>query len=66
MRKKLLCLVSVIISVAGVTSVYLASLDNPTEIQKQLSTTANMITVAGTTAIFSLLDDDDQGDSTAT
>ena len=66
MRKKLLCLVSVIISVAGVTSVYLASLGNPTEIQKQLSTTANMITVAGTTAIFSLLDDDDQGDSTAT
>ena len=43
------------------TSIYLAGLENPTEFQKQLSTTTNAIAVAGTTAIFGLLDDDDKG-----
>jgi len=41
------------------TSVYLDSVENPTEIQTQLSTTTNAIAVAGKTAIFGLLDDDE-------
>ncbi|MEM7725870.1 MAG: hypothetical protein AAF208_05790 [Cyanobacteria bacterium P01_A01_bin.45] len=58
MKKTLLAITSVITTIGATTSVYLATLDNPTEIQKQLSTTANAITVAGATAIFGLMDDD--------
>jgi len=39
-------------------SIYFASLDNPTDLQRQLSTTTNTIAVAGTTAVFGLLDKD--------
>jgi hypothetical protein len=41
-------------------SLYLTTIPNPTDIQKQLSNTATSITIAGTTAIFGLLDDDDK------
>lgn len=58
MKNKLLILSSIITSVTFITSIYLAKVDNPTDIQKQLSITANAITVAGTTAIFGLMDDD--------
>ena len=62
MKKKLLAFSIVITSVAVATSLYLATLEQPTEIQKQLSTTSNAIAVAGTTAIFGLLDDDEDCD----
>ncbi|MBP0029246.1 hypothetical protein [Roseofilum sp. Guam] len=58
-NKSLLRFAIALTSTAIATSIYLASLQNPTEIQKQLSTTTNAIAVAGTTAIFGLLDDDD-------
>jgi len=47
------------------TSIYLATLENPTEIQHNLSTTSNAIAIAGTTAIFGLLDEDDEDESSA-
>jgi len=58
MKKSLLNFAAAITSTAIAASLYLASLENPTEIQKQLSTTTNAIAIAGTTAIFGLLDDD--------
>ncbi|MBE9117734.1 hypothetical protein IQ249_17695 [Lusitaniella coriacea LEGE 07157] len=57
MKKPLLVLTATITSISAATSIYLATLENPTDIQKQLSTTVNSISVAGTTAIFGLLDD---------
>lgn len=62
MKKRLLIFASVITSVAIMTSLYLATLSDPTEIQKQLSTTSNAIAIAGTTAIFGLLDNDHDDD----
>ena len=62
MKKRLLIFASVITSVAIITSLYLATLKEPTEIQKQLSTTSNAIAIGGTTAIFGLLDDDHDND----
>ncbi|MEO1209488.1 MAG: hypothetical protein AAFX78_08090 [Cyanobacteria bacterium J06638_20] len=62
MKKKLLTFTAVITSAAIAISIYLASLQNPTDIQKQLSTTTNAISVAGATAIFGLLDDEEQDD----
>ena len=58
MKKTLLAITSVITAMGATTSIYLATVDNPTEIQKQLSTTANTVTIAGATAIFGLMDDD--------
>ena len=59
MKKKLLKITATITSISAATSIYLATLENPTDIQKQLSDTTNTIAVAGTTAIFGLLDDDE-------
>jgi hypothetical protein len=59
MKKSLLLFAVAVTSTAIVASIYLAGLENPTDIQKQLSTTTNAISVAGTTAIFGLLDDED-------
>jgi len=42
-----------------VVSLALANVANPTDIQKQLGNTANIIAIAGTTALFGLLDDGD-------
>jgi uncharacterized membrane-anchored protein len=58
MKKKLFILSSIMTSITLMISIYLATVDNPTDIQKQLSTTANAVTVAGATAIFGLMDDD--------
>ena len=58
MKKTLLTFAVGITSIAIASSLYLASLENPTDIQKQLSATTNAISVAGTTAIFGLLDED--------
>lgn len=60
MKNPLLASATVITSTAIFASIYLASLNNPTDIQRQLSATTNTITVAGTTAIFGLLDDADE------
>jgi hypothetical protein len=62
MKKKLLTLATVITTSAAGTSLYLATLTNPTDVQKQLSNTTNTIAIAGTTAIFGLLDDKDESD----
>ncbi|MEM8641826.1 MAG: hypothetical protein AAGG51_23875 [Cyanobacteria bacterium P01_G01_bin.54] len=59
MNKLLLRFAVATTSTALAASLYLATLDNPTEIQKQLSGTMNAIAIAGTTAIFGLLDDDE-------
>lgn len=60
MKKKLLTVATVITTTAVGTSLYLATLPNPTDTQKQLSSTTNTIAIAGATAIFGLLDDDDE------
>ncbi len=60
MKKSLLHFAVSVTSTAIAASFYLASLENPTDAQKQLSTTTNAIAIAGTTAIFGLLDDDDK------
>jgi hypothetical protein len=64
MKKILLPFTTIITSMAIVTSLYLASLENPTDIQRQLSDTTNTIAIAGTTALFGLLDDDHDNSST--
>jgi hypothetical protein len=64
MKKQLLTLTILITTSATGTSFYLATLPNPTDIQKQLSNTTNTIAIAGATAIFGLLDDEDGDDST--
>ncbi len=64
MKKHLLTLVTIITTSAIGTSLYLATLPNPTDIQKQLSNTTNGIAIAGTTAIFGLLNDQDEDNST--
>ncbi|MEM8639994.1 MAG: hypothetical protein AAGG51_14440 [Cyanobacteria bacterium P01_G01_bin.54] len=57
MKTSLLRFTLAITITAIAASLYLATLDNPTDIQKQLSGTTNAIAIAGTTAIFGLLDD---------
>ena len=64
MKKHLLTLTALITTSAAGTSLYLGTLTNPTDIQKQLSTTTNAIAIAGATAIFGLLDDKDEDNST--
>ena len=65
MKKSLLTLITAVTSAAAATSLYLATVEDPTDIQKQLSNTTNTIAIAGTTALFGLLDDD-QDNSNAT
>jgi len=64
MKKTLLTLTTLITTTAVGTSLYLGTLPNPTDIQKQLSNTTNAIVIAGTTAIFGLLNDEDEDNST--
>ncbi len=64
MKKTLLTLATVITTSAVGTSLYLATLSNPPDIQKQLSNTTNTIAIAGATAIFGLLNDEDRDNST--
>ena len=63
MKKSLLTLATVITATAAGTSLSLVTLPNPTDAQKQLSNTANVIASAGATAIFGLLDDEDGDNS---
>lgn len=58
MKALLLTFAIAVTSTAIFTSIYLAGLKNPTDIQGQLSTTTNTLAVAGATAIFGLLDND--------
>lgn len=60
MRKTLFTLTTVITTTAASTSLYIATLPNPTETQKQLANTANTITIAGATALFGMLDEEDE------
>lgn len=53
----LLVLASTITAMAAGTNLYLGTLPNPTDIQKQLSSTCSSVAIAGATAIFGLLDD---------
>lgn len=64
MKRTLLSLATVITASAAGTSLYLGTLSNPTDIQKQLSNTMNPIAIAGATAIFGLLNDEDEDNST--
>jgi hypothetical protein len=63
MKKKLLTLTTLITTTAAGTSLYLATLSNPTDIQKDLSNTTNAISIAGATALFGLLDNEDGDNS---
>jgi hypothetical protein len=63
MKKSILSFAIVITTTAAGTGLYLSTLPNPTDIQKQLSNTVNVITIAGTTAIFGLLDDEGRDNS---
>jgi cytosine/uracil/thiamine/allantoin permease len=60
MKKALLTLSTVITATAAVTSLYLSTLSNPTDIQKQLNNTTNTVILAGSTAIFGLLGEKDK------
>jgi cytosine/uracil/thiamine/allantoin permease len=60
MKKALFILSTVITSTAAITSIYLSTLSNPTDIQKQLNSTANTVILAGSTAIFGLLGEKDK------
>ena len=64
MKKKLLILTIAITTAAAGTSLYIASLPEPTEVQTNLANTANTIAITGATAIFGLLDDDQNNPST--
>jgi hypothetical protein len=60
MKKSLLILTTSLTLLAGGTSFHLATLPTPTDAQKNLSTTTNAIALAGTAALFGLLDNDDE------
>ncbi|MBD2115190.1 MULTISPECIES: hypothetical protein [Cyanophyceae] len=64
MKRTLLTLATVITTSATGISLYIGTLPNPTDVQKQLSNTTNTIAIAGATALFGLLDDNDEGNST--
>ena len=59
MKYPLIVLSTTVTALAAGTSFYLATLPSLTEVQTDLVSTANLVTVTGTTAIFHLLDDDD-------
>jgi ABC-type phosphate transport system substrate-binding protein len=60
MQKTLFTLATVITTAAAGTSFYVATQPQPTDTQKELSSTANTIAIAGATAIFSLLNENDE------
>jgi|688.fasta_scaffold04112_18 hypothetical protein len=59
-RTAILASVIALTMTSGGTSIYLANIPNPTETQKELANTCNTITLAGTTAIIGLLEDNDK------
>jgi hypothetical protein len=60
MKKTLLTIATIITTSAAIISLAVANLPNPTEMQKQLGNTANSVAIAGATAIFATLDDQDK------
>lgn len=62
MKKTLLALTTITTAAAASIGFYVASLPNPTEMQRQLGNTANTVTIAGATALFGMLDEQDNQD----
>jgi hypothetical protein len=60
MKKTLLAFTLSLTTASGAIALHLASLPNPTEAQKALSTTTNTIALSGTGAIFAMLNDSDR------
>ena len=62
MKKKIVTFLACSITLgSAVISFYFANLPNPTELQKDLSGTTNTILVMGATAIFGVLEQDQDG-----
>jgi hypothetical protein len=61
MKTTLLAFTLTLTTAAGTIAFHLASLPNPTEAQKVLSTTANTIALSGTGAVFAMLNHGDRG-----
>ncbi|MEM9218059.1 MAG: hypothetical protein AAGD25_27420 [Cyanobacteria bacterium P01_F01_bin.150] len=64
MKKNLLTITGILTGVATATSLFLATLAEPTDMQDRLSIMTNTMAIAGATAIFGMLDDE-QHDSNA-
>jgi hypothetical protein len=62
MKRTLLTLAAAITASAASISLSVANLPHPTEMQKQLGNTANTVAIAGATAIFGMLDDEDKAE----
>ena len=60
MKRTLLALATIITTFAASISLSVANIPNPTEMQKQLANTTNTVAIAGTAAIFEMLDDQDR------
>ena len=60
MKKTLLTIATIITASAASISLSIANLPHATEMQKQLANTTNTIAIAGATAIFGMLDDQDK------
>jgi hypothetical protein len=60
MKKTILTSTLILTTASGAIALHLASIPNPTEAQKSLSTTANTIALSGTGAIFAMLNDSDR------
>jgi multisubunit Na+/H+ antiporter MnhB subunit len=60
MKKTLLAFTLALTTASGAIALHLASIPNPTEAQKALSTTVNTIALSGTGAIFAMLNDSDR------
>jgi hypothetical protein len=65
MKSKLIALAASITIASGTLSYHLSSLPHPTAAQTNLITVLNSITIAGATAIFGLLDDEEEPKSPA-
>jgi hypothetical protein len=59
MKTKLITLAASMTIASGSLSYHLSTLPQPTPNQTNLITVLNSITIAGTTALFGLLDDDE-------
>jgi hypothetical protein len=62
MKKTLLAFTLTLTTASGAIALHLASIPNPTEAQKALSTTSNTIALSGTGAIFAMLNDSDRNE----
>jgi hypothetical protein len=60
MKTKLIILAASITIASGSASYHLSTQPQPTESQKNLITILNNVTISGTTALFSLLNDEDK------